>query len=333
MDTLVQRLGWLPIHLDLSAKPSSPMAVTWMDFGTERLSEPFFFQTVQRLAQNRVTRITTSDVNELLGASEDLRTVRPKGFIFHISRCGSTLISNAVRLAGQSVTVSSEPQTVVSLLSPGAFNRSDDIGLNWSAIRVELLTCLFTLFGTYLSSPNEVVLKFGSINTLEIGMVKKHWPDVPTLIVVRDPVEVAVSNLTGSGGWMRYKSTPIVESMLCEGRNEATMSNEEYAARMLRQLFLAAKQVLDESVRIIDYRDINRDSIRRIAEFFGVTDFPEEGLDGVLGTYAKDPARQQQANDDSAAKRRLASAELTAFVKKWAADPYREILASKKYLR
>ena len=77
----------------------------WMDMSGVSLAEPFFQQTVERAKrQNRRELFTEFDV--LLQLEKQLDSVQPTGFIFHSSRCGSTLVANACRVINNSIVLS-----------------------------------------------------------------------------------------------------------------------------------------------------------------------------------------------------------------------------------
>jgi len=68
--------------------------VEWLDVGTLRFTDPFFENTVRRAGRR-------AGIAPGPG---------PAGLIFHVSRCGSTLISQMLSTAGQLVL--SEPPPV-----------------------------------------------------------------------------------------------------------------------------------------------------------------------------------------------------------------------------
>lgn len=119
--------GWLPIELELDHCPfvtcpsiTAAPTVRWMHFGDNSLSEPFFRQTVQRLRTgNRpALEIETTHYSVVREANRH-SSLLPIGFICHISRCGSTLISNALKvLEGIQVVAEASPIYRLFLPSP-----------------------------------------------------------------------------------------------------------------------------------------------------------------------------------------------------------------------
>ena len=94
--------GWMPVDaVVVEGRPG----LWWMDMDGVILSEPFFQQTVERAKQdNRRELFTEFDV--LLQLEKQLDSVSPTGFIFHSSRCGSTLVANACRVISNSIVLS-----------------------------------------------------------------------------------------------------------------------------------------------------------------------------------------------------------------------------------
>src|SRR4030095_1002992 len=76
-----------------------------MEMSDVSLEEPFFQQTVDRAKlDHRGELFTEFDV--LLQLEKILDSVAPTGFIFHSSRCGSTLVANACRSIANSIVLS-----------------------------------------------------------------------------------------------------------------------------------------------------------------------------------------------------------------------------------
>ena len=86
---------WTPIRLGL--QPPEPV-LDWCDLRGNRFEEPFFDQSVQRWTNGAAARpVVRTGLQELV-ALDGEPSLDPAGFIFHLSRCGSTLVS---RLLGK----------------------------------------------------------------------------------------------------------------------------------------------------------------------------------------------------------------------------------------
>lgn len=108
----------------------------------------------------------------------------PKGFIFHMSRCGSTLISQMVA-THPAATVVSESSAVTAVLAMLEVPEAERIRLLQQVVRA--------LGRRPASCETHYVIKFKSWNLLHVSLIKRAFPDVPCLFIYRDPVEVLVS--------------------------------------------------------------------------------------------------------------------------------------------
>jgi len=100
--------GWLPVEIS-----ERYAIVRWMRLGAEPLVEPFFSHVVERLRIRNPPAVEfETDLFALSGVQAHLPPVAPRAIIFHMSRCGSTLMLNALRAAGARVVAPGEPQPV-----------------------------------------------------------------------------------------------------------------------------------------------------------------------------------------------------------------------------
>jgi len=67
---------------------------------------------------------------------------------------------------------------------------------------------VLTLLANYRTgTPQPVVVKFASIDTLSMAIIRSLWPNVPCIVVVHDPAEIIVAAME-SGIWVRLKARP-----------------------------------------------------------------------------------------------------------------------------
>ena len=111
---------WTPIRFDFSGP--APM-VDWADLSADRFVEPFFDETVARWATGPYARPLVRTGLDGLLALDSEPSLEPAGMIFHLSRCGSTLVS---RLLGTlpGVVVLAEPSPLTALPWVGHRSRS-----------------------------------------------------------------------------------------------------------------------------------------------------------------------------------------------------------------
>ena len=111
-DSLAGLARWTPVRLDFSGPTP---AVDWADLSSERFVDPFFDQTIARWAAGPHARPLVRTGLEALDALDREPSLEPAGMIFHLSRCGSTLVSRLLGIL-PGVVVIAEPAPLNALL-------------------------------------------------------------------------------------------------------------------------------------------------------------------------------------------------------------------------
>jgi hypothetical protein len=299
--------GWLPVETVLD---SSGSRVKWIHAPEVEFVEPFFYQTIDaiRSARRHATKNVT-DLATLLQVGSLTPSFQPSGFIFHVSRCGSTLISNALRLQPKTRVICEGQPFHAALVpySPSLFSGSR---ARWDEMRTSLVQSLFNIFGRFGSAtPRNLVIKFTSWDTFAFEFIRRAWPDVPSLFVYRDPRDVIVSQLYKPSNWTRMTKFPEkVASFLSISANQIKFSTREfYIANVIAEMCQAALDYGGNRCKFINYSDIDAEAIALIAGYFGIdySSVPARAIQRTFDTYSKDPAQRRLYHSDSAHKQSL----------------------------
>jgi hypothetical protein len=96
---------WLPFQV---AALNGQAVVDWAHFGAAPLIHPFFEDSVRRALSRPLNRLLRyrSTLGDLVARAADEPNLRPTGFIFHMSRCGSTLVSQMLASLPHNIVVS-----------------------------------------------------------------------------------------------------------------------------------------------------------------------------------------------------------------------------------
>jgi hypothetical protein len=305
--------GWLPTHLHFAPEP----LVEWIEVARDGVREPFFSQTVARAHSTSVSDHTRlSSVAALFGVAGRLEAVVPTGLVFHISRCGSSVLANAFRTV-TGMTVISEAQPFHSVLTMA---EGESAGT-----RKALLRCLARIY-TRHTLGEQLIIKFTSLDMLEADLIRAIWPDTPAIILIRDPVEVMVSCLASPPGWLRYKDWAASCGRL-EGLDIEGMSEEEYCARAIGLFCQAAVDMLDRNCVVVDYDCLDETRVVALGRHLTL-DLLKNGdavLKQVLQAYSKDPDQKLRYQDDRERKRRAATHAMRVAAEQWACPSYASI--------
>src|SRR5690242_2119180 len=110
-----QRLdGWVPITVEW---PDGKPVVEWCHLGARRFTEPFFEDTIREALRRPFNRLfhRRTPIEALADWREASPGLEPTGFVFHMSRCGSTLLAQMLARLCSNVVLS-EPGPVDSVI-------------------------------------------------------------------------------------------------------------------------------------------------------------------------------------------------------------------------
>jgi len=188
--------GWIPIRVYW--KEHRPL-VDWCWVGTRRFSEPFFDHTIdacQRLPFSILFRPQTPF--EMLRERHAIQPgLEPDGFIFHMSRCGSTLASQMLAALPRNVVIS-EAGSIHSVLRAKFREPSltDEERADW------LRWIVSALGQRRAGDEKHLFIKFDSWSVMDFPLIRRAYPAVPWIFLYRNPAEVLVSQLGRRGAHM-----------------------------------------------------------------------------------------------------------------------------------
>jgi hypothetical protein len=259
---------WTPVALNLEA--STPY-IDWGDFGGLRFTEPFFDETVALWAAgNPPPRMVRTDLNALV-VLDQAPSLDPSGLIFHLSRCGSTLLARLLRQIPGCVVVS-EPQPVNSLLVA-------DSAVVDEETQVQLLRLLIRALGRRrFGDERHYVVKLSSWNVRKLDLFRRAFPAAPVVWVQRNPAEVMMSLLARRPGWLQFQAEPELAGSLFDIAPDevSTLEPTIFYVRALAALLKAARGVRAGIMPTIEYADLPEASWTTVAPLFGLSHGAED---------------------------------------------------------
>jgi len=317
-----QLVNWLPVDALLVA---GQPCVKWMEMRDVPLAEPFFFQTVERVkkGQPHAAEVLTG-LEALIQLEKISHSVPPSGFIFHTSRCGSTLLANACRALEGSVVVS-EAAVVEKLL--GRFFSHSDTDATRSLFNALLLRGALSAFGQRrLGTEQRLYAKFSCLSVLQFEQVRRVWPKVPCVFMFRDPLEVIMSNLGNPPEWMQFESIPEqARAVTGLAPDEALkLDSEERCARALGKFYAAGAELAETGALLLDFDELSSDTLVRAIKFFGITPDQIEisRITQAAQIYSKDVNQLRKFEPDSPERESAVPARVRQAAERWAIEPY-----------
>jgi hypothetical protein len=270
---------YIPVHLDLPGDK-----IRWMDIS--RFPDLPLMNSAAIVALEEFTLETSLNILTTLNALP----AKPSGFIFHTSRCGSTLLTKILQRSAN-VLAFNEPQPINALLVNYATPHDNIANPSWQQQGNTLINNVLT---TYLYTQKKIFIKFSSFNLLLLDSIMKLWPNVPIVFLYRNPVEVVVSNLEKQGGFLTKRYNRMLKYMLrqCNLHMPDDLTDEEYCVKMIDAFFYIILQHIkapQSAILPMDYETISTDTVPDIFSFFGleVTTQTRDAINNCMNHNAK----------------------------------------------
>ncbi|MNE05628.1 hypothetical protein D3C80_981980 [compost metagenome] len=282
-------------------------------------ASPFTPQLAYNPVDPRLVRMT---IPEFLQYSDELDIGSMETFfVFHMSRCGSTLLTQMLSSSDRFFVVS-QPIIVNSALD----RRYTGSYVDRSALTRAVLRCLVAC------APRQcryAVIKFESWNALYLEELLQTGVAQKWAFLHRNGVEVMVSIAAMPPLWLRNRSRiepAISQHIRFDGDEEAVRlgSDNEYCARMLGAFCLTAAQKRGSHASYINYSSLPSAIFPLLSEQWGVSLSSTE-IDAMVKRaerHSKDPAQVSPFVPDSHSKRKKADAGQILLAEKFI-EPFR----------
>ncbi|MGO9559128.1 MAG: GNAT family N-acetyltransferase [Acidimicrobiales bacterium] len=305
---------WLPIHV--LAHGGNP-SVEWFDAGVAPLTLPFFVQEFHR-AQHRNGNSPkrpwrrTGPLSELLDETDRAPGLAPSGFVFHMSRCGSTLLSQMLA-ADADHLVLSEPPAVDQVLRTW---RNSSLGCEE---RQAALRAVLSVLGRPRHGERRLFVKFDAWHATMLPVLIHAFPQTPWVFLHRDPVEVLVSLERSTPAFMVAGGAPT-GAFGFDLAEAVRMSPDEHAVAVVAAICRAARNNLDDRGMFVAYEDLPG-ALGEVLTHFKLDADPERVArmeaasmwntkSPTLPFVADGPAKQAAASDEQRSGARLIAAAL-----------------------
>ncbi|HEX3467635.1 MAG TPA: hypothetical protein VHT05_06110 [Candidatus Elarobacter sp.] len=256
MDSLIASLrGWTPVHVAVDEP-----RIDWAVLDGPPCA-PFFEQDAEiamRRPFNEIfARRTAFDVLDAFAGRSGAR--EPAGFVFHMSRCGSTLVAQMLSRV-RSLAVLSEPQPFDAVLRRHAACPSDVDGA------VRALRGLARAFD--FGPQRRLVVKLHAWHVLLLPLLRLVFPDVPCAFVFREPSAVLRSQQRHPGAEVM---PGLIPPPLLGFAGGSTADDPEFRARVIAAFGAAAlHHASDGCTLFLDYDELPEGVVTRLAPWFGI---------------------------------------------------------------
>lgn len=311
--------NWIPVRLYWHEQKTF---IDWCYMGDRRFTDPFFEVTIGKQLREPFSLLFRhqTSLEDLKGLYEYFPRIQPTGFIFHLSRCGSTLISQMLAALAENIVISEAPAIdfiIRNQYEQHAVSRDE---------RISNLKCLINVYGQKrFKEEKHYFIKFDCWHTIDLALISEAFPDVPWIFLYRNPIEVIVSHIRQPGMQM---IPGTIKNLLPDVNfdNILQMPREEYYARILAQICKKALIYTDSpNALLINYNQLPQALFSGIFEHFKINYSLEniEKMKVVTQFDAKTPQLSFVSDADS--KNKQASKAIRQAAKKFVAPYYSQL--------
>jgi hypothetical protein len=262
--------NWIPYKL---VTGNGQVQCHWLNTAGKKFTEPFFDETILKCKSVNRRYSVFSSISDLLMMSEwggSLDEVEPTAFIFHVSRCGSTLVSQMLAASNENIVLSEVPFFDDLLRLPYKDDSFDEADIN------KLLAAAITYYGQRRrdqecaigEKEQSLFIKADSWHLFFYEQLRQLYPSVPFVIIYRRPDEVFRSQSKVPG----MHSVPGLIEPAVFGFTAEDLAYKGpgiYLASVLDRYFMQCIKIAetDDKLLLLNYNEGPMQMIEKIAAF------------------------------------------------------------------
>jgi hypothetical protein len=222
-------LHWIPYKL---IEKDGDVYFEWIYLGEKRYLDPFFDETMMKCrshSSNSKRFKVVSTVENLIDWSKQLVSAELKAFVFHVSRCGSTMLAQSLAVSPQNIIVSEAP-IIDEIIRSELFDLDK---------KRTLIKAIIEILGQKrFPEERNLVIKLDSWHIFEAAELRSVFPELPFVLLYRDPIEVLKSHSKLKGMHMVPHLLPAAIFGISNKQIEE-ITFQQYSAVVLEKYFEA----------------------------------------------------------------------------------------------
>ena len=224
---------WIPYKIDLHHSES--ILCEWRYIADKIFTEPFFQDSTAKCTiydENRKMYKPNTQLSGLIDFADKVPAIEPTAFIFHVSRCGSTLFAQLLSLDPQHIVISEAP-ILDEVMREIAFRKS---GIPEEEINASIRAVIQLLGKKRSGDEKHLFVKLDSWHILYYDKLRALYPDTPFIFSYRRPDEVIRSQLKTPG--MQAAPGVIQPALFGFELNDVLfLEREVYVSKVLERYF------------------------------------------------------------------------------------------------
>ena len=256
--------NWIPFRLNFY---ENELHCRWLYVADKKYTEPFFHQTTaqcKRLEENRKPFHAVSTLEGIIDFSENITSLAPTAFIFHVSRCGSTLLAQLLSLDEHNIVLA-EPPIFDEVLREIAFQKPK---ISKEKIEDSLKAVVKFLGQKRTGNEQNYFIKLDSWHIFYYEKLRKLYPETPFIFSFRRPDEVIRSQVQESG---MHAAPGVIQPEIFGFTLEEILKIERpiYVAKVLEKYFEKYVEIIekDKNALFVNYAEGILTSLDKIEQF------------------------------------------------------------------
>ncbi|TDQ73707.1 hypothetical protein [Sphingobacterium yanglingense] len=209
--------NWIPYKLEIV---DQEVRVLWLDLEDRFIAEPFFDETIleNRICAKNKGRgrlVSQSDIRSLCEWVSQVETCPVTAFIFHVSRCGSTLLSQCL-VADKKYVVIPEAPLLDEILQLEEALLPEEIS------RERFFKAILTFLGQRRLGQEQLFIKLDSWHIHQYNLLRGWFLNTPFYFLSREPKAIIQSH-------EKRRGIQMIPGYLSEGANPVQVHAGHYA--------------------------------------------------------------------------------------------------------
>ena len=252
---------WYPIAIK---ETGGSICVDWRCAGDHRFTEPIFRNSLACMPRDiRRTGI------ESLAQFNQVDCIEPSAFIFHASRCGSTLVTQLLAMLSQCIVIS-EARVIEDSLN---LCRRDTTGGQGDEV---LQGVVRSMGQRRFEAEQHLFVKLDSWHITNLPLIRDAFPGTPLFFVYRSPHEILASHRRQRGIQM-VPGLVDSQALGIDSQLADPTDLDGYCRTVLESFFQSAKLYAEsDELLLINYRQLPELVWRQLVEFFSISLTPME---------------------------------------------------------
>lgn len=285
----IELANWIPWKL-------SGTSCRWLFLGDKKITEPFFEDTIsacRNLSENQKPYKVISGMDMMAEWAGNINAISPSAVIFHVSRCGSTLLSQLLAMIDSNIVLSEVPffDEVIRLNNKKVFDND---------VVQKYLVAAIKFYGQKRNEHEKnLFIKTDSWHLHFYKEFRNLFPDGPFIFLYRNPGEVILSHQKRRG----MQSVPglIEPEVFGFSKEQIKETNlDAYMIRVLESYFIKMIEIVkaDDNVLLCNYKEGIHNIVNKINNILNldITEEAEKSLTDRSRFHGKYP--QQLFADD-----------------------------------